>query len=306
MSFSETVRNELCSYINDKDKRFACLYGMLLFCRELSYERIIFQSRSETSANTFEELFRKVFKEKIQRRQTISGNKKVNYIYEITDKELIKKVYAEYHITPDERHIDVEIIPIASLGVFTAGAFLAGGSVNDPSKEYHLEFISPEKTTAEELISLLSDIGVSAGLTSRRNQYIIYIKGSECIEDTLTFIGAQQCTLEIMNIKIYKDVRNKVNRIANCDNANINKTVEAALKQIEDIRLIDSAIGLENLPDELRELAELRLENDGSSLKDLGESLSEPISRSGVNHRLKKIAALADDIRMRGGVNEKQ
>ena len=139
---------------------------------------------------------------------------------------------------------------------------------------------------------------MNAKTAVRRGQYIVYIKDSESIEDTLTFIGAQNCTLEIMNVKIYKDVRNKANRLANCDSANIDKVVNAAMKQTEDICLIESSDGLESLSDELREVAEIRLENMDMSLKEIGEILS--ISRSGVNHRFRRIARIADDIRNRG------
>ena len=135
----------------------------------------------------------------------------------------------------------------------------------------------------------------------RRGQSIVYLKGSESIEDTLTFIGASQCTLELMNMKIYKDIRNKANRLANCDAANIDKVVKAAMKQIEDIRLIDAAIGLDSLSEELREVAVLRLDNSDMSLQDIGESLSEPISRSGVNHRFRKLAKIAEELRNGGG-----
>lgn len=195
------------------------------------------------------------------------------------------------------------MISTGSLGVFAAGVFLACGSVIDPEKEYHLEFAVPEQKLAQELISLLNDIGVTARSAVRRGQLIVYIKGSEGIEDTLTFIGAQQCTLELMNVKIYKDVRNKANRIANCDSANIDKVVSAALKQIEDISLIANNRGLDDLPEELREIARLRMENPTMSLQEIGESLSEPLSRSGVNHRFKRIAKIADEIRMAGEKN---
>lgn len=304
MSFSDEVKKELCTYINDKDKRFACLYGMLLFSRTLSAERICFQSKSKTASDTFGELFGKVFGSRPECRESTAKNDKVMYIFDITDTELIGKVFEKYHFSADERHMGTDIVSTGSLGVFTAGVFLACGSVNDPEKEYHLEFTSPEEDLAHELTALLADIGVTAGLTVRRGQYVVYIKGSESIEDTLTFIGAQQCTLELMNVKIYKDVRNKVNRITNCDSANINKVVNASMKQVEDIRLIASTTGLDILSEELREVAELRLSSTGLSLQDIGDSLSVPISRSGVNHRLKKIAKIADEIRA-GGSYEK-
>ena len=301
MSFSDEVRNEICANINDKDKKFACLYGMLLFSRTLTKERICFQSKSSKAADTFAELFSAVFKYSPEYRLSEAKNGRTMYIFDITDKKLISDVFLKYRLEDGERHMNPEIVSIGSLGVFTAGVFLASGSVNDPEKEYHLEFCSPEEKIAEELISLLGEIGVNAGITVRRGQYIVYIKGSESIEDTLTFINAQQCTLELMNVKIYKDVRNKANRITNCDNANINKVVKASMKQVEDIKLIAEKRGLDSLTDELRQVAEIRLESIGLSLQDIGESLEPPISRSGVNHRFKKLAKIADEIRNSGG-----
>lgn len=304
MSFSDEVRNEICANINDKDKRFACLYGMLLFSRTLTKERICFQSKSRKAADTFAELFAAVFQYSPEYRLSEAKNSRTMYIFEITDKKLIADVFLKYRIKDGERYMNPEIVSIGSLGVFTAGVFLASGSVNDPEKEYHLEFTSPEEKIAGELTSLLGEIGVNAGITVRRGQYIVYIKGSESIEDTLTFINAQQCTLELMNVKIYKDVRNKANRITNCDNANINKVVKASMKQVEDIKLIAEKRGLDSLTDELRQVAEIRLESIGLSLQDIGESLEPPISRSGVNHRFKKLAKIADEIRNSGGENE--
>ncbi|MBR5512465.1 MAG: DNA-binding protein WhiA [Ruminococcus sp.] len=301
MSFSDEVRNEICTNINDKDKRFACLYGMLLFSRVLTKERICFQSKSSKAAETFSKLFTAVFSYELNCKVSTAKNGKEMYIYDLTDKNIIEQVFLKYRIDSVKRHINPEIISRGSLGVFTAGVFLAGGSVNDPEKEYHLEFTSPEEELAEELKLLLGDIGISSGITVRRGQYIVYIKGSESIEDTLTFINAQQCTLELMNVKIYKDVRNKANRITNCDNANINKVVKASMKQIEDIKLIAEKRGLDSLTSELREVAEMRLESTGLSLQDIGESLDPPISRSGVNHRFKKLSKIADEIRNSGG-----
>lgn len=127
--------------------------------------------------------------------------------------------------------------------------------------------------------------------------YVVYIKESESIEDTLTYIGAQQCTIELMNVKIFKDVRNKANRLANCDSANIDKVVNAALKQIDNIKIIAETVGLNSLTPELREVAELRLENTDMSLQEIGNSLKTPISRSGINHRFKKLEKIANEIR---------
>lgn len=277
---------------------------MLLFSRMITHEHIRFQSESDIAADLFESLFKSVFKNSAStvRHERVRKNGTVLYVFDITGEENVAHVLKTYRINSDERRIDSEIIVNNSLGVFTAGVFLACGSVNDPSREYHLEFAVPEKTLSEELLLLLGDIGVNAKIVVRRGQYIVYVKDSESIEDTLTFIGAQQCTLELMNVKIFKDVRNKANRIANCDAANIDKVVNAALRQIDDIMLIDRAVGLEQLSDELREVAELRLSNTDMSLQEIGESLERPISRSGVNHRFKKLAKMAEEIRS-GGIN---
>lgn len=293
MSFSEEVRREISAYITDKDKRFACLYGMLLFSRNLDSNNVCFQTKSRISAETFSILSEKVLHIKPDCKETKSTNGRSVYTFHLNP----QTVFAKYRLDGAERHINSSIISTNSIGIFIAGIFLACGSVNDPEKEYHLEFTVPDERLADELIAFLRDIGITAKRSARRGQYIVYIKGSECIEDMLTFIGAQQCTLEIINVRIYKDIRNKANRIANCDTANIDKTVNASVRQVSDIQLIAKTKGLQSLPSELLEIAQLRLDNDDMSLRDIGENLSEPISRSGVNHRFQRIAKIAGEIR---------
>ncbi len=276
-----------------------------MFSRTISHDHICFQTESKHSSVIFEKLMSSVFGVSIELAHHTSERRNclLMHTYEITDQEQIELVLKKYGIDPNKRSIDFELIANSSLGVFAGGAFLASGSVNDPAKEYHLEFIAPSEQVALELTALLNEIEVSAKTALRRGQNIVYIKGSESIEDTLTFIGAQKCTLEIMNMKIYKDVRNKANRIANCDSANIDKVVNAALRQIEDIKLIERTVGFDSLTDELREVCELRLDNVDMSLQEIGETLVPPISRSGVNHRFKKLAKIAEEIRMGGNKN---
>lgn len=293
----------MCSSVNDKDKRFACLYGMILFSREITPEHICFQTESRISADMFSKLLHSVFGSSVcaARSEKMRKSGQVLYCCDISGAENAGAVLKAYRINPEQRRITPDIIVNNSHGVFMAGVFLACGSVNDPAKEYHLEFTVPEEELSEELVNLLKDIGVHAKTMVRRGKYIVYVKGSESIEDTLTFIGAQQCTLELMNVKIFKDVRNKANRIANCDNANIDKVITASLRQTEDIRLIEQTIGIDKLPEELREIAELRLSAADMSLKEIGDALEPPISRSGVNHRFRRIAKIAEEIRC-GGV----
>lgn len=293
----------MCSSVNDKDKRFACLYGMILFSREITPEHICFQTESRISADMFSKLLHSVFGSSVcaARSEKMRKSGQILYCCDISGAENAGAVLKAYRINPKQRRITPDIIVNNSHGVFMAGVFLACGSVNDPAKEYHLEFTVPEEELSEELVNLLKDIGVHAKTMVRRGKYIVYVKGSESIEDTLTFIGAQQCTLELMNVKIFKDVRNKANRIANCDNANIDKVITASLRQTEDIRLIEQTIGIDKLPEELREIAELRLSAADMSLKEIGDALEPPISRSGVNHRFRRIAKIAEEIRC-GGV----
>ncbi|MDE6035182.1 MAG: DNA-binding protein WhiA [Ruminococcus sp.] len=291
MSFAEDVRREIISSITDNNKRFSCLYGMLLYSRELTPERICFQTESRITADFFGKIFRNVFHMTPPCRK--SG---ILYSFDISDSKITEEIYRTYRFI-NIRTINSEMIITDSISAFTAGIFLSCGSVNDPEKEYHLEFSVPGEILTEELIIILNDIGVTARSAIRRGQYMVYVKDSEAIEDTLTFIGAQNCTLELMNVKIWKDVRNKANRIANCDSANIDKTVKASARQTADIELIRDFNGLENLSPELREVAEMRLENPDMSLKEIGANLSKPVSRSGVNHRFRKIADIAETIR---------
>jgi len=180
---------------------------------------------------------------------------------------------------------------------YLAGAFLACGAVTDPQVDYHLEFHLPQYNLSRDLIALLRELGLRPKFMSRKSNQVVYFKESEQIEDCLTRMRATSASLELMSVKMVKDIRNNVNRLANCENANIDKTVAAAAAQVEAIRRIERHGGLDALPSELQELARLRLEYPEMSLRELGETLTEPISRSGVNHRLRRIMEFAEDIK---------
>ena len=183
---------------------------------------------------------------------------------------------------------------------FLSGAFLACGTVNDPNKRYHLEFVVPYLNLSRDLKLFINDydqLSVEPKSVTRNSNYVIYIKDSESIEEVLTVVGAFNSSLEIMGVKMYIDVRNNVNRKLNFENANFDKTLDAATKQIDAIKHIKNTVGLSYLTDDLREIAELRYENPEMSLRELGSNLSVPISRSGVNHRLSKICSIAKTIK---------
>lgn len=179
---------------------------------------------------------------------------------------------------------------------YLRGAFLATGSVNNPeTSRYHLEIYSLYETHNEGIAQMMNYFHLNARTTKRRSGYIVYLKEAEKIADFLQLIGATNSMLKFEDIRIVRDMRNSVNRLVNCENANINKTVAAAERQIENIKHLQSTVGLDTLPDKLQEIATLRLENPEVSLKELGEMVpSGPISKSGINHRLRKLNELAE------------
>lgn len=182
---------------------------------------------------------------------------------------------------------------------YLRGAFLAGGSVNNPeTSRYHLEIYSLYEEHNEMIAEMINQYGLNARMTNRRSGYIVYLKEAEKIADFLQLIGATTSMLKFENIRIVRDMRNSVNRLVNCENANLDKIANASNKQIENIKYIDARVGLGNLPEKLRAIAETRLQHQEVSLKELGELVpGGPISKSGVNHRLRKINDYADQLR---------
>ncbi|HIV81408.1 MAG TPA: DNA-binding protein WhiA [Candidatus Salinicoccus merdavium] len=182
---------------------------------------------------------------------------------------------------------------------YLRGAFLAGGSVNNPeTSAYHLEIASLYEEHAKVLTELMNGYDLNAKYIERKRGYITYLKGAEKIAEFLSLIGGYQALLKFEDVRIVRDMRNSVNRLVNCETANLNKTVSAAMRQVENIQLIENEIGIGELPERLQEIARLRIEHQEVSLKELGEMLSTgPISKSGVNHRLRKLDTIAEKIK---------
>lgn len=180
---------------------------------------------------------------------------------------------------------------------FIRGAFLAAGSISAPEKFYHFEIVCPSMAKAEQLKNIIAAFDLEAKIVLRKKYYVVYIKEGSQIVDILNVMEAPLSLMELENIRILKEISNSVNRQVNCETANINKTVSAAVKQIEDIRFIRETIGFEGLPDGLREMALVRLERPQASLKELGEALEPPVGKSGVNHRLRKLGLMAEELR---------
>ncbi|OOB78841.1 MAG: hypothetical protein ATN34_03530 [Epulopiscium sp. Nele67-Bin002] len=191
---------------------------------------------------------------------------------------------------------------------YLRGAFLGGGSVSNPEKAYHLEFVTPTEQVASYIQHLIKEIGLDsnveleAKIVRRKNDYVVYLKEGSQIVDLLNIIGAHIALMELENIRIVKELRNNVNRIVNCELANLSKTVSASVRQVEDIEYLQETIGLSSLPPHLEVVARQRLLHELATLKELGQKLNPPVGKSGINHRLKKISEIALQVRQeRGG-----
>lgn len=180
---------------------------------------------------------------------------------------------------------------------YLRGAWLSRGSVSEPEAGYHLEFVALRREPAQSVLELLQRYGVSAGLTRRKSDYVVYIKGADGIAEWLRLTGAHGALLELEDFRVLKEMRNRINRLVNAETSNVEKVVTAALKQIDDIRIIDEHMGLGRLPSALREMARVRLEYPDASLRDLGRRFDPPLSKSAVNHRMRRLASIAEDLR---------
>lgn len=180
---------------------------------------------------------------------------------------------------------------------FIRGAFLAAGSISTPQKFYHFEIVCQSMEKARQLQGIIQTFNIDAKIVVRKKYYVVYIKEGSGIVEILNVMEAHVALMNLENVRILKEMRNFVNRQVNCETANLNKTISAAVKQIEDIRYIEANAGLSSLPENLEEIARVRLENSEASLKELGTMLSPPVGKSGVNHRLRKLSEIAEKMR---------
>lgn len=301
MSFASDCKRELCILEN---KRACCLkaecYGLLLFskCFSLRESRMICENgavarrvaeAAAVSAGVYAEV-----RSELRRKNTGA------FTIEIPGEDARAQMIRSFGHSGTE--VSLRILPEnlqkdCCMASFLRGVFLICGTVTDPQKEYHLEFATPHLHLAEDLVAVLQNVKAaqfSPSIAKRKSSYIVYIKESSAIEDFLTLIGAVNSAMELMQIKMYKETYNNLNRVSNCETANLDKTYSAASKQIAAIALISDKVGLDELPADLREAAVLRLHNPEMSLREMGERLS--ISRSGVNHRLRRILEYAEKL----------
>ena len=305
VSFSYNVKKEIIEKINSREKADVCIMGMLDFCNSLSDNEIVLLTENKLVAEFFVKNVNRILETENAVSVAETERKEDCVLYSLSVEKSDDRIFLlDYFQTDSGRRLTEDDLPKEkNLPQLVAGIFLACGSVNNPEKKYHMEFVMPNLDLCNDFGRLLiENYGIVPKETERKNTHIMYIKESENIIDMLTLMGAGMSAMEIMNVKIEKDMRNKINRAVNCENANAEKTMKAAEKQLNDIELIDSTMGLDNLSENLRDTALLRYENPDYNLKQLGQALNPPISRSGVNHRLQKIAEIADKIRKEKGL----
>jgi len=296
VSFSSEVKDELAS---NQMMSQCCLraqaYGLVLFGRSFSHRSISFTSEHLPSVMLYSENL-KVLTGTLPQVET--GIHKKNTVKIRTAAERLQIIEYFGH-SPNELSLRINRANLSDdccFGAFIRGAFFSCGTVTSPEKNYHLEFVVPHLKLSLDMIKLLDEVKLNPKHIVRNGNHIVYFKDSESIEDLLTLMGATNASLELMGIKMQKNMINSVNRKVNFEVANLSRTVEASIQQINAINLIDNNVGLGHLPAALRDVAFLRRDNPEISLKELGELVSPSISRSGVNHRLKRIVEIAEEL----------
>ncbi|MCG3088648.1 DNA-binding protein WhiA [Sporosarcina cyprini] len=310
MSFAAEVKKELTQVESDdccikaEISAFIRMNGALSFSnKQLSLD---VQTENAAIARRLYSNVKKLYPYKVELLVRKKMRLKKNNIYICRIREGAKQLLEDLYILTGTFQFNNEIAaPLVENDcckrAYLRGAFLAGGSVNNPeTSSYHLEMFSFYKEHSEALVELMNSFYLNAKSIERKKGYIAYLKEAEKISDFLSLIGAHVSLMKFEDVRILRDMRNSVNRLVNCETANLNKTIGAAQRQVENIKFIESTIGIDQLPDRLQEIARLRVENQDITLKELGEMVSGgPVSKSGVNHRLRKIEEIAD--KLRGG-----
>ena len=298
MSFSQQVKREIVTReITGMCCITAACYGVACFGKYFDTRGIVLHTERAYIANWAKDMFEKAG---IRGQVSTRGGKRSSYEFAVKDAYEVEKMLALFSHSGDETalHIRKENFECdRCFSAFSAAAFLCGGVVINPEKGYLLEFVSPRFSMMRDFEALLQEYGFAPGRTSRKGYNVLYFKASEQIEDLLTTMGASQSALEIMNLKVYKDFRNRANRITNCETANIDKIVAANGRVLMAIRRLKEAGILETLPEVLQDAAVLRTKHPDRSLADLVEMSGEAVSKSGLSHRYRKIIEIADRLK---------
>jgi len=291
MSFSSDTKAELCRQgLQRRCCAIAEAYGVLLYSNQFTQNEIRIVTGSTEFAERLPKLFKRAFGLGFDGETAAESGGKA--VFTLTDTESIDRIFQAYGYDAGAilaHHINLGVLEESCCKVsFLRGAFLAGGSISSPEKSYHLGLVTPHYNVSREVFSILLELGFSPKDTSRGGNYIIYFKQSDAIEEFLTRLGAPLAAMDIMSAKVEKDMRNTINRRVNCDSANADKIVSAAQAQIEAIR----RIGIDELPDKLKETALLRIANPEASISDLAALAVPPVTKSCMSHRLRKLLDL--------------
>ncbi len=315
MSFSSETKEEL-SRIGDQERHcmISELSAIISLCGKVTREgtgySIVLHTENVAVARRFYTLIRQTFDYQPEVSTTRHNYLKKNryYMISIRNRSMALKVLKTLaqidnlgRLQEDRSIRDNPVLQrTCCQRAYLRGAFLSAGSITDPEKNYHFEIVCQREDLADQIRDLFDNFGLEAKIVVRKRYYVVYLKEGTMISDTLNIIGAHISLMKFENVRILKDVRNSVNRRVNCEAANINKTVSAARRQIEDIEYIKNTVGLDQLPVNLRDVAWARLEDPEAALKELGAMLQKPLGKSGVNHRLRKLSSIAQNIREYG------
>ena len=299
MSFSSEVKTELCQRsVDKKSQALAELYGVLLYCHSFERRQLRVITQSEAFAGRLPRLLKRALGLSFDVLPGEETRGKRSFLIEDPDK--LRTVFAAFGADADStlsHHVNFGALEEPGcMEAFVRGAFLAGGSVTDPEKRYHLEIATPHQSVSREVEPILRDLGFDPKSAQRGANALLYFKKADAIADFFTTIGAPVAAMHMMNTKAEKEVRNLVTRRLNCDTANADKTVAAAQEQIAAIRAAARALGgLDALPEPLKDAAMLRIANPAVSLADLARLSIPPVSKSCLNHRLRKILQMAEE-----------
>lgn len=286
MSFSSDVKKELLGQVpRSRHCQLAELAGIINMDGAIDKDTgcLVLESENELVIHKYEVLMKKAFSVDAGSPLTQGDTKRI-----MSALKLEKTGYAADGLI---------LMQTCCKRAYLRGVFMAAGSISNPQKSYHFEIVCKSSSQAEQIQEILKGFDTDAKIVGRKSHYVVYLKEGSNIVDCLNVMEAYVSLMNLENVRILKEMRNSVNRKVNCETANIKKTVNAAVKQIEDIELIRDKTGLEKLPDVLKETARLRLEYPEATLKELGGYFDPPVGKSGVNHRLKKLSAIAEELR---------
>lgn len=317
MSFSAEVKKELAKNVSGaRHCQIAELAAMIAMVAEIQYKdgkplRLYITTERSVIARNISGLIRKLFHYFPEVSVRRCGSNSRLYRMVVTDAVMVQKMLDTLKLAGLEDvgggfvNVSCQDMKISGLvtqqdcckRAFLKGAFMTSGSISDPNKGYHLEIVCNNDIRASFIKKLMQEFGIEGRTVKRKRYRVVYVKDGAMIVDILNIMGAHISLMNMENVRILKDISNNVNRRVNCEAANLNKTVSAAVKQIQDINYIIETKGIKYLPENLRALAEARLEAEDATLKELGEMMDPPLGKSGVNHRLRKISEIADELR---------